>query len=165
MYRDPKEANVSHSPCARGVSLAVCLAVTLMATYLLMASSSPGLAGPAEYGVVPLSLQKLIGNPVIQVKKHGGGSCQLCNDQGYCLDFEDRASCEANKTVVEKKWEATLKWSCSCSKKTNAPAEPDKAACCWVSGNVSSKICGSESKIRRALVVSNPGKFIECGPP
>jgi hypothetical protein len=163
----PREANVSHHPCARGVSLAISLTIALIGSYLLVAFSSAGLAGPAEYGALPHNLQKLVGNPVLQIKtKHGGGCCQLCNDKGYCLDFEDRGSCEANKSVVEKTWEASLKWSCACSrKKSKAPTEPDKAACCLVAGNPLSKICGSESKIRRALVVSNPGKLIECGPP
>ncbi len=107
-----------------------------------------------------------VGSPILQVHSTSGKSCQLCHDKGYCLEFEDKSSCEANKLVVEKKWDATLRWTCSCrNKKTKTTSEPDKAACCWVAGNLASKICGSQSKIQRALVISNPGKLIECGAP
>lgn len=121
--------------------------------------------------LVPLSIAAVMVCFFVLVAFSSAGSakeksCELCNDKGYCLSFEDRGSCQANKSVVEKKWDPSLKWKCSCSHtKTKVPKEPDNAACCWVSDNPASKICGSESKIRRALVVSNPGKLIECGPP
>ena len=161
----PKEANV-HPRLSPRASLTPSLLLLLFGSFVLVAFSSAGSAGPAEQGSVRHSVQGFAGIPILQVHSTSGKSCQLCHDQGYCIEFEDRSSCEANKLVVEKKWDATLKWTCSCrTKKTKTPSEPDKAACCWVAGNIASKICGSQSKIQRALVISNPGKLIECGAP
>ena len=122
------------------------------------------MAGAAEQGAIGQGLRGVSQNPVVPIHSHEK-NCQLCNEGGYCLDFEDKSSCEINKSVVEKK-DTTTKWkSCSCHhKKTKGSSEPDKAACCWVSGVPASKICGSESKVHKTLIINNPGKLIECGP-
>jgi hypothetical protein len=100
---------------------------------------------------------------VLQVKSKK--VCNLCNDKGYCLDFANRSACEQNKAIVQKTWDPSLKWSCSCSKQA-APSDGDnKVACCWISGNTATKICGKEDKIRKSLIISNPGKLIDCAAP
>ena len=101
--------------------------------------------------------------PVLEVKSKK--ICNLCNDKGYCLDFANHSACEQNKAIVQKTWDPSLKWSCSCSKQA-APSDGDnKVACCWISGNTATKICGKEDKIRKSLIISNPGKLIECAAP
>lgn len=91
--------------------------------------------------------------------------CNLCNDKGYCLDFANRSSCEQNKAIVQKTWDPSLKWSCSCSKQATPSGDDNKVACCWISGNTATKICGKEDKVRKSLIVGNPGKVIECAAP
>jgi hypothetical protein len=91
--------------------------------------------------------------------------CNLCNDKGYCLDFANRSACEQKKAIIQKTWDPALKWSCSCSKQAAPSGGDSKAACCWISGNTATKICGKEDKVRKSLIISNPGKSIECAAP
>jgi hypothetical protein len=100
------------------------------------------------------------GRPVVEVKSKK--VCNLCNDKGYCLDFANRSNCEQNKAIVQKTWDPSLKWSCSCSKQAAPSGGDDQVACCWISGNTATKICGKEDKVRKSLIISNPGKMIEC---
>jgi hypothetical protein len=101
--------------------------------------------------------------PVLEVKSKK--VCNLCNDKGYCLDFANRSSCEQNKAIVQKTWDPSLKWSCSCSQQAAPSGGDNKVACCWISGNTGTKICGKEDKIRKSLIISNPGKSIDCAAP
>jgi hypothetical protein len=100
------------------------------------------------------------GRPVVEVKSKK--VCNLCNDKGYCLDFANRSNCEQNKAIVQKTWDPSLQWSCSCSKQAAPSGGDDQVACCWISGNTATKICGKEDKVRKSLIISNPGKMIEC---
>ena len=101
--------------------------------------------------------------PVLEVKSKK--VCDLCNDKGYCIGFANRSGCEENKAIVQKTWDPSLKWSCSCSKQAAPSGGDNKVACCWISSNTATKICGKEDKIRKSLIISNPGKFIECAAP
>lgn len=111
-----KELNV-RLRLSPGASLTPSLFLLLLGCFVLVAFSSAGSAGPAEQGAVRHSVQGLVGTPILQVYSTSEKSCQLCHDKGYCIGFEDKSSCEANKLVVEKKWDATLKWTCSCRTK------------------------------------------------
>jgi hypothetical protein len=145
-----------HRSVALRIGLA--LAVGIALSGLLLPS-----VNVAEAGIdAAVSTHLHIAPLVLSVKTHK--NCSLCNDKGYCLEFGSRPACEENKTVVQKTWDPSLKWSCSCGK-SKATKEPDTLACCWVSGSPGGKICGKESKVRRSLVVSNPGKLIECNAP
>ena len=101
--------------------------------------------------------------PVLEVKSKK--VCDLCHDKGVCIGFANLSECEQNKVIVQKTWDPSLKWSCSCSKQAVPSGGDNKVACCWISGNTATKICGKEDKIRRSLIISNPGKFIDCAAP
>ncbi len=124
------------------------------------------LAGPA--GTAGLSLPRQVDSPILLVKdkvdkpKKG---CDLCNDKGYCLVVNNEATCQTQKTAVEKNWGPDFKWQCICSKKPKSSSSSGKQVCCWLADNPAYKSCGDERQAKNALLVSSPpGKAIECGP-
>jgi hypothetical protein len=136
-------------------------AVLILAAIGPVCIAAPSIAGGVTVGVIPNTA--IAGRPVLEVKSKK--VCNLCNDKGYCLDFANRSSCEQNKAIVQKTWDPSLKWSCSCSKQAAPSGGDNKVTCCWISGNTSTKICGKEDKVRKSLIVGNPGKVIECAAP
>ena len=76
-------------------------AVVIIGLCLAGAFASQGSAVPVESGKLPLSLQRLMENPVIHVKKHcKEGKCLGCTQycdhwkhSDYCKEHHDDPSC------------------------------------------------------------------------
>ena len=70
-------------------------AATVVAMAIITALTGPGSAVPVENGRIPHSLQSLLENPVIQVKKHCKmGKCLECKK--YCEDWKHSDYCKHN---------------------------------------------------------------------
>jgi hypothetical protein len=143
-----------------------CLALSLtagIATLRTVGVETLALAGPA--GTADLSLRSQTGGTILlvtdKVHKPKKG-CYLCNNKGYCLDENDKESCQVQKNVIETTWGPGYTWKCRCSKKP-LPASTE-TACCWPSDNPAAKTCGTARGVRNAAIINYPGKAIECGP-
>lgn len=109
----PTGVNMPHFSWFRRIMRAPFISVFLFTFLVVAACSNVGMAGPAEQGAIGQGLRGVAQNPVVPIRSHEK-TCQLCNEGGYCLDFDDKSSCEINKSVVEKK-DATIKWkTCTC---------------------------------------------------
>jgi hypothetical protein len=95
------------------------LAAILVAVCFVAAFVGTGEAVPVESAKLPLSLQKLMDNPVIQVKKHvcDSGMCLGCHKMKVCDSWKHNDSCTDHVMDGDdhccKHWH--WKKDCSCS--------------------------------------------------
>lgn len=145
---------------------AACLAISLAAVivpFRILGIEATAMAEPAMKALLspPSSVDSSILLVKDKIHKPKSG-CLMCNNKGYCLDSNNKESCEVEKSVIEKTWGPDYTWRCICSRKSAEPAK--EGACCWPADDPAAKSCGEAKSARNSAIISNPGKAIECGP-